>query len=47
MQSKHTETDDERKSRLKAGRDKKNEKRIKFVDSRFDKYNGDTLVLSK
>jgi serine/threonine protein kinase HipA of HipAB toxin-antitoxin module len=44
---KKTETEDERKARLKAERDKQNEKRIKFVDSRFDRYNGDTLVLSK
>jgi hypothetical protein len=47
MTQSKTETEDERKARLKAERDKKNEKRIKFVDSRFDKYNGDTLVLSK
>ena len=41
------ETETERKARLKNERDKKNEKRVKFVDSRFDEYNGETLVLSK
>lgn len=47
MAEQKTETTDEKRARLKAERDKQNNKRVKFVDSRFDKYNGDTLVLSK
>lgn len=47
MAEQKTETIDEKRTRLKSERDKQNEKRIKFVDSRFDQYNGDTLVLSK
>jgi hypothetical protein len=47
MAEQKTETDAEKRIRLKAQRDKVNEKRVKFVDSRFDRYNGETLVLSK
>ena len=47
MAEQKIESADEKRTRLKAERDKQNEKRVKFVDSRFDNYNGDTLVLSK
>lgn len=47
MSDKTTESDKEKRIRLKKERDDENEKRIKFVDSRFDRYNGDTLILSK